>query len=101
MDTCVFKWQLDRLVSVWNSAIQQISDSIPTADTYRSTVIIDKVHERFFHSGNFIKITCMVNEHHLVQFMFILEIKFERALHLHDEGYKSDDNYGLPKQLIG
>ena len=31
--------------------------------------------------------------------MLALEIKFERALYLHDEGYKTGDGYDLPQPL--
>ena len=32
-------------------------------------------------------------------FMLDLEIEFERALYLYDEGYKTSDDYGLPQPL--
>ena len=31
--------------------------------------------------------------------MLALEIKFERTLYLHDEGYKTGDDYDLPQPL--
>ena len=31
--------------------------------------------------------------------MLVLEIKFERALYLYDEGYDTDANYDLPQPL--
>ena len=70
------------------------------AGKYRSTVVLDKVHEAFFNSDYFIEITTRENEHLLTQFPSALEIEFERALHFHDEGYESGDDYGLPKPLI-
>ena len=35
----------------------------------------------------------------LATFMLALEIKFERALYLHDEGYEASDDYDLPQPL--
>ena len=42
----------------------------------------------------------MANGHLLAQFMLALEIKFEGALHFHNEGYEGGDDYGQPKMLI-
>ena len=57
MDTYTFEWQLDRLLGIWNSAIQQISNWIQMAGTHRSKVVIDKVHVAFFSSDNFFEMT--------------------------------------------
>ena len=32
--------------------------------------------------------------------MTALDLEFERALYYHDEGYKSDNDYGLPTQVM-
>ena len=29
-----------------------------------------------------------------------MRLEFEKAMHYHDEGYKSDNNYGLPPQVM-
>ena len=63
MDIYAFQWELDRLFGVWNSTIQQISNWIQTAGTYRSTEVLDKVHEAFFNSDYFIEMTTRENEH--------------------------------------
>ena len=77
MDTDAFKWQLDRMFSVWNSAIQQINYWLQAAGTYRSTVVLDKVHMEFFNSDNFFKMTTRPNEILLATIMLTLEIEFE------------------------
>ena len=32
--------------------------------------------------------------------MTALDVEFEKALHYHDEAYKSDEEYGLPTQVM-
>ena len=71
------------------------------AGTHRSTVVLDKVLTAFFNSDDyFLEMTTRANKHLLVQFMLALEIKFERALHFHDEGNISSDDNCLPNPLI-
>ena len=57
MNTYAFAWELERLFSVWNSAIQQINDLIYMAGTYRSTIVLNKVHTAFFNSDYFGEMT--------------------------------------------
>ena len=38
----------------------------------------------------------MPDEVILVRMMVALDLEFERVMHYHDEGYESDNNYGLP-----
>ena len=40
--------------------------------------------------------TNMPDEIVLANIMTALDLEFERALHYHDEGYDSDNDYGLP-----
>ena len=63
MNTYAFEWELDSLLGVRNSAIQQISNWIQMAGTYRSTVVLDKVHMAFFNSDCFTEMTTRANEH--------------------------------------
>ena len=100
MNTYAFAWELDRLFDFWNSTIQHINDWIHKVGTYRSTIVFNKVHGAFFNSDYFGEMTTRANEHLLAQFMLALDTKFERALQLHDESYKSSDDYDLPKLLI-
>ena len=45
--------------------------------------------------------THMPNEIVLPRIMTALDFEFEKALHYHDEGYESDNGYGLPAQVMG
>ena len=53
-----------------------------------------------FNSDYFGEMTTRANKHLLAQFTLALEIEFEKALQFHNEGYKSSDDYDLPKLLI-
>ena len=99
MDADLLKWQLDRIFSIWNSAIQEISDWIQAAGTYRSTVVLVKVNMAFFNNDDFTEMTTRPNKTLLAMFMLALEIEFEWALYCHYEGYKTSDDYCLPKLL--
>ena len=70
------------------------------ARTHKCTVVLDKVHAAFFNNDDSVEMATRANEHFLAQFMLALEIKFERALHFHDGGYKRVYDNGLPKLLI-
>ena len=37
----------------------------------------------------------------LARSMTTLDLEFEKALYYHDEGYKSDNDFGLPVQFMG
>ena len=63
-----FTWELDRLFGIWNGAIQQISNWIHMAGTYRPTIVLNEVHMAFFNNDYFSEMTTMENEHILVQF---------------------------------
>ena len=36
----------------------------------------------------------------LARMMTALDLEFEKALHYHDKGYESDNDYGLPAQIM-
>ena len=38
----------------------------------------------------------MPDEVILVRMIVALDLKFEKAMYYHDEGYESDNDYGLP-----
>ena len=42
----------------------------------------------------------MPDETVLASIMTVLDLKFEKALHYHDDGYNSDNDYGLPCQVM-
>ena len=98
--TDAFEWQLDRMFGIWNSAIHEIRNWIQEASTYRSTVVLNRVYKAFFYSENFLDWVHRPDQILWAMFMLALEIKFERApLYLHDEGYETGDDYGLPQLL--
>ena len=41
----------------------------------------------------------MPDEIILARMMTTLDLDFKRALHYHDEGYESDNDYGLPSWI--
>ena len=41
----------------------------------------------------------MPDEINLVRMMAGLDLTFEKAIHYHDEGYESDNDYGLLSQV--
>ena len=42
----------------------------------------------------------MPDEIVLARMMTALDLEFKKALHSHDEGYESDNDYGLPVQVM-
>ena len=66
-----------------------------TAGRYRSTSILQGVHKAFFNYYQFHAMAHMPDEIVLARMMTTLYLDFERALHYHNEGYGSDNNYGL------
>ena len=67
-----------------------------TVGMYRATAILHRVHTAFFNYYYFSKITNMPDEIVLARIMTALDLEFERALHYHNEGYDSDNDYDLP-----
>ena len=43
--------------------------------------------------------TYMPDEIIVARLMTALDLEFKRALHCHDEGYESNNDYGLPPQI--
>ena len=41
----------------------------------------------------------MLDEIILVRMMITLDLKFEKAMHYHNEGYESNNDYGIPHQV--
>ena len=73
---------------------------VHTAGTYRVTAILGRVHTAFFNYPQFNEMTPMADEIVLARIMTALDLEFKKARHYHDEGYKSDDYYGLPAQVM-
>ena len=70
-----------------------------TAGTHRSTSILEKVHKVFFNYYQFHAMANMPDEIILARMMTTHDLAFERALHYHNEGYESDNDYGLPPHI--
>ena len=66
--------------------------------SHRSTFILNKAYKEFFHCDDFHWAYRPV-QNLLPMFMLALEIKFERVPYLHDEGYKTSDDYDLCQPL--
>ena len=73
---------------------------VHTGGMYRATEILSRVHTAFFSYHYIIEITNMPDEIVLARIMTALDLEFERALHYHDEGYDSDNDYGLPDRFM-
>ena len=54
------------------------------------------IHAAFFNHYQFDAMTYMPDEIILARMMTTLDVEFKRALHYHDDGYESDNDYGLP-----
>ena len=90
-NTKAYQCQLERMFGIWNSAIQEISNWIQVAGTYRSTVVLNRVYKAFFHSEDFLHWGHRPDQILLAMLMLALEIKLKQALFLHDIGYKTSD----------
>ena len=70
-----------------------------TAGTYRAMLILGRVHAAFFNYHKFNEMTHIPDEIVLARIMTALDLEFEKALHHHDKGYESDNDYGIPTQV--
>ena len=71
-----------------------------TAGRYRATSILGRVHAAFFNCHQFDAMTYMLDEIALARMMTALDLEFKKAMHYHDKGYKSDNDYGLPPEVM-
>ena len=72
---------------------------VHAAGRYRSKSILEKVHKAFFNYYQFHAMAYMPDEIILARMMIAMHLEFEIALHYHDEGYKSNNDYGVPPQI--
>ena len=94
-DTDAYKWQLDRMFGIWNSAIHEISVWIQKASTYRSTVVHVRVYKAFFHSKDFLNWAHKPHQNSFIHIHVGFRDQFELALQLYNEGSETSDDYGL------
>ena len=73
--------------------------STPLEEGYKSTSIFEKLHKAFFNYYRFCAMAFMPDEIILARMMAALDLEFKRTLHYHDEGYKSENDYGLWPQI--
>ena len=96
---CLFTPHLDKLFNLWNNTICQTNYWVHTAGRDRSPSILERVHKAFFNYYQFHAMNYMPDETILARMMTALDFEFKRSLYYHDEGYKSDNDYGLPSQI--
>ena len=98
MENPLFSPCLDELISLWNNAVCQMNYWVCAAGIYRSTgsfFYLEKVHKAFFNYYQLHAMAYMPDEIILARMMTALDLQFEGALHYYDEGYDSNNNYGL------
>ena len=69
---------------------------VHTAGMYRATETLGRVYTAFFNYHYSSEMTNMPDEIILAKIMTALDLEFEGAAHYQDEGYGSDNDYGLP-----
>ena len=97
MNTPPLGWELEEMFNSQNNAVWAIEDLIQVVRNHRTTMILNKVYKAFFHCEDFINWAFKPNR--ACKLLLAFEIKFERGLYLHDEGYDIDANYNLPQHL--
>ena len=98
MENSLFTPCLDELFNLWNNVVCQMNYWLCTAGRYILTSILEGVHKAFFNYYQFHALTYMLDEIILAR-MTNLGLELERALHYHDEGFESNNDYGLPPQI--
>ena len=88
------------IFNMWNNPACQMNYWVCTTGTYRSTPILEKAHKAFFNYCQFHVMANMPDDIVLARMMTTLHLKLKRALHYHDDGYDSNNNYGLPNQIM-
>ena len=78
------EFELDRMFGIWNSAMREISFLIQMVGNHRSTVIIDKVYNAFFHCDDYLHWAHRPDQVLLSMFILALEVKLEIALYQHN-----------------
>ena len=71
-----------------------------TARRHRATSVLVRVHAAFFTNHQMEEMFCMPDVIIMVRMMTALDLEFEKAMYYHDEEYESDNDYGLPPQVM-
>ena len=80
----------------WNNTVYGMNYLVHTAGRYRVISILGRVHAAFFNSHQREAMIYMLDNITLARMMTALDLELEKAMHYHDEGYESDNDYGLP-----
>ena len=99
MGNSLFTPCLDELFNLLNNTVHRMNYWVYTLGRYRSTSILERIHKAFFGYYQFNAMTYTQDEIILARMMTTPDMEFERALHCHNEGYKSNNDYGLPLQI--
>ena len=62
--------------------------------------VLGQVHATFFTTHQMQEMFYMPDEIILARMMTALVLEFEKAMHYHDEGYESDNDYVLPPKVM-
>ena len=73
---------------------------VHTTGRYRATSILGRVHVAFCNSHQSEAMIYMLDEIILARMITALDLKFEKAMDYHDDGYESDNDYGFPPQVM-
>ena len=57
---------------------------------------LERIHAAFFTTHQMQEMIYMLDEIILARMIDALDLEFEKAMHYHDEGYESNNDYGLP-----
>ena len=68
---------------------------VHTAQRYRASSILGRVHAAFFNHYQFHTMTYIPDETVLARMMTTLHLEFEKAMHYHSDGCESDNNWHL------
>ena len=71
-----------------------------TSGRYRATSVLGRVHAAFFTSNQIKAMIYMLDKIVWARIMTALDLDFQKAMHYHDEGYESDNDYGLPPHVM-
>ena len=61
--------------------------------------VLGRVHASFFTTHQMQEMIYMLDDVNKARMMVVLDLEFEKAIHHHDEGYESYNDYGLPPQV--
>ena len=100
MENSFFTPCLDKLFGLWNNALHWMNYWVCTAGRYRAMSILGWVHLAFFNHHLFNVMTYILDENVLAMMMTTPDLESEKAMLYQNEGYESDNDYGLPPHVM-